>query len=98
MSIRKSLLCGALVGAGLACFLLLVVSIRPFPVEVNALLERAAFRLCPLYLLMFINLLRTTNEVILATILGNAVLYGILGVLLTLAYRLIRRSTGSVPR
>ena len=98
MSIKKAFLCGALVGTSLAGFLLLVIWTRPFPGAVNAWLEKATFKFCPFYMLIFMNLIRSTTEVVVATLLGNAVLYGVLGILIILVYRLIRRSTGSALR
>src|SRR5713226_7798456 len=98
MSIKKAFLLGALSGVVLASFLLLAIWIRPFPVAVNSWLERATFRFCPFYVLIFMNVLHAMWEVVVATIFGNAVLYGLLGVLLALTYKLIRWSTaGSVP-
>jgi hypothetical protein len=98
MSVKKAFSYGALAGSGLAILLLLLTWIRPFSLALNGALEKATFWLCPFYVLMFMNIFRTNSEVILATILGNAILYGLLGVLLSLAFRLIRSNLRSVPR
>jgi hypothetical protein len=69
---------GTAVGVGVAAILLPLIEIRPFPVAVNSFLERITFKLCPLLILGFSNEAKSMASVILVTIFGNAVLYGLL--------------------
>ncbi len=69
---------GTTVGVGVAAVLLPLIEIRPFPVSVKSFLERITFKLCPLPILGFSNDAKSMAGVILVTIFGNAVLYGLL--------------------
>jgi hypothetical protein len=85
MSIKAGTLAGAAIGAGVAITLLSLEYIRPFSPHANSFVEHLTFRLCPLYILGFANGIGMTLLVII-TILGNAILYGIvLGVLMALS-------------
>jgi hypothetical protein len=77
MSIRVGAISGGIVGTGIAVVLLSLEYIRPFPPNANAFVERMTFKLCPLYILGFTNLVSREWMVAVLTILGNAVLYGI---------------------
>jgi hypothetical protein len=82
---------GSAVGVGIAVVLIPLVEIRPFPVAVNSFLERATFKLCPLFVLGFSSEVRSIAGVIVVTILGNAILYGLIFSLLAGIASLFRR-------
>ena len=77
MSIKNGVITGATVGVGVAVILLSLEYIRPFPPNANAFVERATFKLCPIYILIFTNYVSKEWMGIALTILGNAVLYGL---------------------
>jgi hypothetical protein len=77
MSIKVGAISGGIVGTGLAVVLLSLEYIRPFSPNANAFVERMTFKLCPLYVLGFTNLVSSEWMVVVLTILGNAMLYGI---------------------
>jgi hypothetical protein len=51
-------------------------SFRPFPWQVNVVVERLTFMLCPFYILGFSNEIHSMTELVAITIVGNAILYG----------------------
>lgn len=67
---------GAAVGIGVAVVLITLDLVRPFPVFVDDAIEHLAFRLCPLYILGFANGMGSMTNVVIVTIIGNAILYG----------------------
>jgi hypothetical protein len=76
MSIKIGAITGAIVGAGVAVVLISLDNIRPFSPDTNAFVEKLTFKVCPLYVLGFMNVVTTMASVVVLTILGNAVLYG----------------------
>ena len=90
MSLKKVFIYGAVVGIVLAITLLSLIQIRPFSSDINGFLDIVTFRLCPFYALMFMDVFHKTGEVVFITIIMNAVIYGILGILCLCVYRLIR--------
>lgn len=82
---------GAVVGVGIAVVLVPLIQIRPFPVAVNSFLERVTFKLCPLLVLGFSSDMKSMTGVVVVTILGNAVLYGLIFGLVAGAVSLFRR-------
>jgi ABC-type nitrate/sulfonate/bicarbonate transport system permease component len=72
--IRFGALLGASVGAGVAIVLITLTLVRPFPWQVNGVIEHLTFRLCPLFILGFG--LGSWASVFVVTIIGNAILYG----------------------
>jgi len=71
---------GSAVGAGLAVVLITLDLVRPFPWQVNGVVERLTFRrLCPLYVLGFANGMGSMTNVVVVTVIGNAILYGTIG-------------------
>jgi hypothetical protein len=92
VSIKKAAIVGAATGAAVALIMLIQLTVGPFSPDTNALLERVAFRLCPLYLiLMFTNTVKSMVMVNIITIAGNAVLYGFALVVIVSVSRLIKR-------
>jgi len=87
MNAKEAFLFGALIGVAIAFLFGLLNWLRPFPVDANAWVDRAIFRLCPFYGLGFADFVRSGLALIAA---GNAVLYGIAGTLLFLLLRLMR--------
>lgn len=85
MNFKKAFLRGALIGGGLALLFLLWELFGPHP--------GFLFLLCPFYALMYMNVVHTMTAVIVIAFIGNAVLYGVLAVLLLLAYRILRKIT-----
>ena len=76
MSIKTGATTGAVVGVGVAAVLLSFDRIRPFSPDTNAFVEKLTFKVCPLYVLGFMNVVTTMASVVVLIILGNAVLYG----------------------
>lgn len=86
MSIKRGAAIGAGLGAGVAIILLSLEHFRPFSPHVNSVVERLTFRLCPLYILGFANGMGSMAVLVIVTILGNALLYGVaLGMITALA-------------
>jgi energy-converting hydrogenase Eha subunit G len=85
MSIKTGVATGAVLGAGVAIILLSLEQIRPFSPHANDAIDRLTFRLCPLYILGFANGIGMAVLVTI-TILGNAILYGVVfGILAALS-------------
>ena len=84
---------GAVVGVGVAAVMIPLIEIRPFPVAVNSFLEGATFKLCPLFVLGFSGALKSMEGVVAVTIVGNAVLYGLIFGLLAGLISPFRRGT-----
>lgn len=82
---------GAVVGAGIAILMISLDQLRPFPVPVNSFIERATFRLCPLFILGFSSEVKSMTSLIIITIIGNALLYGALFALIAIGDTLIRK-------
>jgi hypothetical protein len=76
-SIKKGTIVGAVGGFCIASILLLLDNVRPFSPNTNAAFERLTFRLCPLYILGFANGMGSMTVVVIVTVLGNAILYGV---------------------
>ena len=74
---RKWALIGAAVGAGIAIVLIPLTLVNPF-YRANAAIEWLTFRLCPLFILGFANGVGSMTNVVVLTIVGNAILYGCL--------------------
>jgi hypothetical protein len=91
MSIKNGALVGAGTGAFIAVLMMTLVSVRPFPVAFNGVVEKLAFKLCPLYIFGFSNYVSSMTTLFFVTILGNALLYGLLGVLIATGVVLFRR-------
>jgi hypothetical protein len=86
MLIKRGATIGAIVGAGVAIGLLSLEHVRPFSPHVDSVVERLTFRLCPLYILGFANGMGSMAVLVIVTILGNALLYGVaLGMVTALA-------------
>jgi hypothetical protein len=77
VSIKRGAALGAGLGAGIAIILISFEHIRPFSAHANAVVERLTFRLCPLYILGFTNGIGSMTVLVIVTILGNALLYGV---------------------
>jgi hypothetical protein len=76
MLIKNGIITGAAVGGGIAAIMISLDHLRPFSVPVNSFIDRAIFKVCPLYVLGFSNDIPNKAVWFLVTILGNAVLYG----------------------
>lgn len=74
--IRKAAMIGAAVGVGIASVLITLPFVNPF-YTANGAIEGLTFRLCPLYFLVFANGMGSMTNVVIITIIGNAILYGI---------------------
>lgn len=73
----KATLAGAFLGVLIAILLLSLDHLRPFSPETNGTIDQLVFRLCPLYILGFANGMGSMTVLVIVTVLGNAVLYGI---------------------
>ena len=90
MNLKKAFVRGSLIGSGLACCFSLWEVFGPHP--------GFLFLLCPFYALMYMNVVHTMTAVIVIAFIGNAVLYGVLAVLLLLACRMLRKITRPAHR
>jgi hypothetical protein len=77
MSIKTGVITGAIAGSAVAIVLLPLDHARLFSPSVNSMIERLTFRLCPLYILGFATGMGSMTVLVIVTILGNAVLYGV---------------------
>jgi len=79
MPIRNVALVGAIVGSGVAVIMIALdnSNLGRISVPMHVFVDRAIFTVCPLYVLGFTNLVSDKASWFLATILGNAVLYGL---------------------
>jgi hypothetical protein len=82
---------GAGVGAMVAAAMISLDQLGPFPVSVNSFIDRAIFRVCPFYIFGFSQDVTSKTEWFLITIIGNAVLYGVLFGLIAGAVAVFRR-------
>lgn len=73
-AIRNGAVTGAVVGAGVAIELVTLDIVRPFSVFINLAVENLTFRMCPLYILGFVNGMGSMANVIIVAIVGNAIL------------------------
>jgi hypothetical protein len=87
MSIKNGMITGAAVGTGIALVMIALDHLRPFSIPVSDFIGRAIFRVCPLYILGFSNSVTNKPTWFLITILGNAVLYGMVGGIIGLFFR-----------
>jgi hypothetical protein len=82
---------GAAVGAGVAIVLITLTFVEPFPWQMGGAIDRLTFRLCPLFILGFWNGMGSMTELIIVTIIGNAILYGIAGGIIASIVSLYKR-------
>jgi hypothetical protein len=90
-TIRNGALIGTAAGAGVAIILITLSCFSPFPWYMNGTIERLTFRLCPLFILGFANGMGSMANVVMITILGNAILYGIAGGIIATMVSLYKR-------
>ncbi|HXN63736.1 MAG TPA: hypothetical protein VN862_00270 [Candidatus Acidoferrales bacterium] len=92
MTKRKSFLWGAVLGDFLA-LIVGIVLLLPFPFShsLHVHLVTAGFWLCPFYVLMFMSLVHSTGAVVAISLVGNAILYGVIGALVRTVYKKSRR-------
>jgi hypothetical protein len=57
----------------------------------NGYIERLTFQLCPLFILMFWNWIHSMTLLVIITIIGNAILYGIAGGIIAAIVSLYKR-------
>jgi len=57
----------------------------------NGTIERLTFRLCPLFILGFWNGIHSMTLLVIITIIGNAILYGIAGGIIAAIASLYKR-------
>lgn len=93
MLIKNGAIGGAVVGSGLAAAMILFDQWMPFSVPINSFIDRAIFKVCPFYILGFSSYVTNKPMWFLVTILGNAVLYGVLFALLAAGVVLFRKAT-----
>jgi hypothetical protein len=85
----KSAAIGAAVGIGIAVLMVSIYYIRPFAFPVDGMVERLTFKLCPFFILGFA--LKSSTVLVVVTILGNALLYGVLFSVIVIGLELVRR-------
>jgi len=97
MSIKTGAIAGAIVGAGVAVVLIALDHIGPLSPDANAFVDRLTFKLCPLYVLGFTNVVSHEWMVVVLTIIGNTLLYGIAFGIVAAIVSLFKR-LGAWPR
>lgn len=90
-TIREGALIGAAIGAIVATILITLSFSRPFPWYMNGAIEKLTFKLCPLFILGFANGMGSMTNVVIITIIGNAILYGIAGGIIAVIFSLFKR-------
>lgn len=78
MLIRNVAVIGAIVGSGVAVVMIALdqSNLGRISIPLNVFVDRAIFTVCPLYVLGFSKVVSNKASWFLATILGNAVIYG----------------------
>ena len=91
LTLRRSFLVGLCLGEFLA-ILVGVILLLPFPFshDLHVELVTIGFWLCPFYLLIFMNLVHSLGAVVAISLVGNPILFGIVGAVLWLFWRLVR--------
>lgn len=92
--IKKGTITGMTVGTAIAVLLLSLEYTRPFSPNMNSLVERATFKLCPLYILGFSKSISSEAAVVGLAIIGNGFIYGAVFGGIAAVTSLFRRSAG----
>ena len=87
--IKRALLWGAALGLTIGTVLNILITIRPFSMDINGAVERLAFALCPLLIIGFMPGTKQLPIVVIA-IIGNGIIYGILFSLIASLMRFTR--------
>lgn len=93
MSVKIGAITGAIVGSGVAVIMITLdnSNIGRISIPLSSFVDRAIFTACPLYVLGFTKVVSTKASWFLATMLGNAVLYGIAGGIIAAIVSLFKR-------
>jgi len=78
MSVKLAFSLGALAGILISSFLVSVSIWQPFSAEINTQLYWLTFKLCPLFILMYLHIVSSLTAVYVITIIGNGALYGLI--------------------
>jgi len=92
MLIKNGTITGVVVGVIIAVVMISLDNLRLFSVPVNDFVDSAIFKVCPLYILGFSNAISSKAVWFLVTILGNALLYGLLGLLIGAGWIFFRKT------
>jgi hypothetical protein len=87
MSIKNGAVIGAAIGTGLAVIMIALDQLRMFSIPVNDFIDRVIFRVCPLYILGFSAAVPNKAVWFLLTVMGNMVIYGMVGAVLSVFAR-----------
>jgi len=100
MLIRKAIVTGAIVGSGVAVVMIALdnSNLGRISIPLHVFVDRAIFTVCPLYALGFTKAVSSKASWFLATILGNAILYGILFGFVTALVTVVQRVAGNSNR
>jgi uncharacterized protein YabN with tetrapyrrole methylase and pyrophosphatase domain len=84
---------GAAAGAGIAILMISLdnMNLGRISIPLSSFIDRAVFRVCPLYALGFTDVVKSMTSVIIITIISNALLYGALFALIVGGVALFRR-------
>jgi hypothetical protein len=77
MTIRNAATIGASVGGGIAVVMIALDQLGLFSIAVNDFIDRSIFKVCPFYILGFSGHVKNEPTWFLVTIIGNAILYGL---------------------
>jgi hypothetical protein len=93
MLIKLGAVRGAAVGLALAVIMISLdnLNLGRISIPLSSFIDRAIFKVCPLYILGFSNFVTNKPVWFLVTILGNVFIYGLLGVLIAAGMSLFRK-------
>lgn len=94
MLIKLGAIRGGAVGFGLALIMISLdnLNLGRISIPLSSFIDRAIFRVCPLYTLGFSNFVTNKPLWFLVTILGNVLIYGLLGALIAAGISLFRKA------
>jgi hypothetical protein len=94
MLIKLGAVRGAAVGLALAVIMISLdnLNLGRISIPLSSFIDRAIFKVCPLYILGFSNFVTNKPVWFLVTILGNVFIYGLLGVLIAASMSLFRKA------
>jgi hypothetical protein len=90
MKLKGGFLFGAIVGDALVLVFGLLDWAHPSFLNLGAWADRTMFTVSPFYVLALTNWTHNWSEVVIFAMIGNAILYGCLGMLVLLVWRLVR--------
>jgi hypothetical protein len=94
MLTRRGAIRDAAVGAAIAVIMISLdnVNLGQISIPLSSFIDRAVFTVCPFYSLGFSGAVKSETTLLLITILGNNLLYGLLGMLIAAGVFVFRKA------